>query len=536
MKTLGRNGLILCCLGVLILVGFVMIDPVQPQENNPDARKVTVPLNGVKVLSTESDIDRVVTGENNFVNVKVSTTKEILVFGLAPGATTLHVWTDQGLKQYMLVVSESTSQSFDEDFRKILTSSGDTGTDNVEMRVFTPEYRGVTEFQDYIDQLLKDDGRVLLSDEQSGKIFVVGKPNILSKINQLMDRLDVPGKDKVYSKRLILKNRPVTQLEESLSEMLSDEGKLIIDRETNSVLVVDKVAKVNQIESYTEEIDVPTVTQVRITSRFVEVEENFRRNFGIDWSIDANNSNYAFSTPSGGSASVPSSFSGLELGLVNAADVEARIQALESKDHLNLISSPNVVTRNQQQAELTIQDEQSYVSGCNVSQTEGGTIVTPEIDQIQDGITLNVTPLIGKNKVIQLDVIPELKIATLGGETDFGGTNCSFFTPSVDVRRAKLNVAIRDGQTLVIGGLSRKQDEENTDEVPGVNDIPVLGDFLFSDGTQVDNSKNITIFITAEIIEMHKPSSDTTPRQNNLPDTRPESSATKKHLIERDIF
>lgn len=499
---------------ILALAVAVFAPAARSQDDSPE--ELTIPLDGVEVIRTNTSISRVITGKSSVVKIQVLNSREIAVFGLQTGVTTLHIWTDRGLRQNILAVEEVGTLSTGTNFRSVITAQDDMKgeTGDMEMRVFSPEYRKVSEFKNYISQLLKDDGKVLLSDQPSGKIFVVGKTSILDKIEGLIDRLDVPGKEKIYSQRFVLQHRPVTQIMDQVGTILSDKGKVVMDRETNSLLVVDTVEKVNSIESYLSEIDQPTVRQVRIKARFVEMSDEAERRLGVKWSSQGSVKGDPVPMQSGsGGAGFSPAFSGFQAVYDNlSGGIDAQLRALETQNQLNLISAPNVVTRNQQEAKLTINNTVNYVSGCEISQIQGAQTVQPVISEVSDGITLTVTPMIGNNDVIQLDVVPELKIiGDFDQRTTSGasGTSCTFETVDVDTRRANLNVALEDGQTLVIGGLSRHSKNTSNTDVPLLSDIPLLG-FLFSQDTKSSTDRDITIFLTAEIVDILDDSSTKT--------------------------
>lgn len=523
----------------LVMILLVSTGGSFAQSGGSPGPELVVPLDGAEVFRVGSSISRVVTGQSDVVNVRVVNNREIVLFGLSQGATTLHVWTDAGLVQRLLVVEQVSSQTVGNNFRSVLRDEEDL-EDDVELRVFSPQHRGVSEFEEYIGELLADDGEILLSDGPSRKIFVAGKPQLLDKISQLVDRLDVPGEDKVYSKRFVLENRPVTQIDTQVEAMLSEEGQIVSDRETNSLLIVDEVSKVNSIQNYLREIDVPTVAQVRITTRFVEMSDEASRQLGVDWDFEGGGVEGSLNPQ------IADDADGLLLDLVtpagaSTADIDARLNALEEKDLLNLISSPNVVTRNQQQAQLTIQNQESYVAGCEVQSVEGAQTLVPTLETLEDGITLEVTPLIGKNKTIQLDVTPELKISELGEEVSFSGSGagsgCTFFTPETDVRRAQLNVAIRDGGTLVIGGLKREETTRDNSGVPLLQDIPILG-YAFSQRGRSSTNRDITIFVTAEIVNLQSPENapDTTPPATGFSESETIEGPEEKQNVENDLF
>ncbi len=500
--------------GFILTVVFGLTGSVLAQDEGAPGPELVVPLNGGEVFRTGSSISRVVTGDSGTVNVKVISDQEIMLFGVQEGATTLHVWTDRGLVQRLLLVEQVSSQSVGQNFRSVLSDNEDLDGD-VEMRVFTPQHRGVSEFEGYITNLLGEDGEILLADGPSRKIFVAGKPEILDKINQLMDRLDVPTEDKIYSNRYVLDNRPVTQIDTQVQSMLSEKGTTVSDRETNSLLIVDKVSNVESIQSYLEEIDVPTVKQVRIQTRFVEISEDLTHSLGIDWSANdlsgSPQSRASFTDDGNVDATNIPRASGFELGLIdNAAgdfSISSRLNALESESALDLISSPSLVTRNQQEAVLEILNQISFLEGCQVTQNEGGgSQATPQIGSVEDGITMSVTPLIGASDIVQLRIKPVLKLVDFSSRVGSVSTACGPIEfPEVDRRTANLNVALKDGQTLVLGGLSRSEESPSYTRVPYLSQIPLMG-YLFQSRTEESEQKEINIFVTVDIIEFQDPS------------------------------
>lgn len=504
---------------------------------------VEVPIDGMKVINLGSSINRVVVGTSDTVRAEVVTSRQIMLFGLNAGSTTLHVWTQQGLRQYKIRVADISGRKVDEQSKNLLRELGEVDKQGNELRVFTPEYRDISEYENYIEQLLQDDGQIILSDQVSGKIFVLAPPQLLDKISNLLSEIDVPSDKSVYSRRIELVNRPAKEVKPKVEKMLSEEGSVLVDEETNSLLVIDTTSKVKQIENYLNQIDVPTVKQVKITARFVEMTDEATRNLGVNWAFRGSSDgdridggfgqNPRVGTVSNNEDADGNPIPGLQVGDVQGIDqfqvgfndlsgagIDARIHALETEGLAKTISSPTVLTRNQQQAKLTILNEQSYVSGFeSTTGGEGGIATTPEIDTVEDGIILKVTPLIGRNDVVQLDVTPTLKIADIGQPIDsnFG----QFFTPTVDERTAELAVALRDGQTLVIGGLDSSENSQDDNKVPFLGDIPVLG-YLFKEENTSRSDRDITIFLTAEIVPLfpkNKKSTGDTPVKNTKPET-----------------
>jgi type II secretory pathway component GspD/PulD (secretin) len=492
------------------------------------APTIEVPVEGMKVVRVGSSIDRVVVGTSGLVRAKVVTGQQIMLFGVSPGSTTLHVWTEAGLRKYNLQIANMAGDQPGEDMGSLLEQLGEENEQGNVMRVYTPEYRDITQFRQYITQLLGDRGEIVLSDGSSGKVFVLGPPKLLDKIETLLDQIDVPGEDERYTRRIVLQNRSASSISEKVQEMLSDDGKVVVDEETNSLLVVDNVGKVKQIHSYLDEIDVPTVSQVKITARFVELTDEASRQIGINWAarglsegdrIDGGfGQNPRVGTVSDNTDEDGNPIPGLQVGDIqgiqnfqigfndiSGAGIDARLQALETEGLAKTISSPTVLTRNQQKATLEILNQQTYVAGFETNQVDGAQSTVPEIETVEDGITLGVTPLIGNNNVVQLEVKPTLKLAQLGDPRTVDGR--SFFTPAVDQRSADLSVALRDGQTLVIGGLNSTESSNNDNKVPLLGDIPILG-YAFKSSSKASTDRDITIFLTAEIVPLFPGSND----------------------------
>ncbi len=479
-------------LSFLLVFGFGLISSV---ETGP-GEELEVPLRGGLVLEVSSPLERVVLGDDQLARLQVVSSREILIFGKDTGRTTLHVWTERGLTRYLLRIRRDVDRQ-----RRNILNYIDTETSEVELREFSPQYRDPEIFEDYITELLDRHGEVVLSDHEARKVFAVGPPDILDKIAALLQTLDVPGRETIFSSRIHLNHRSAIELLEEAEELLTENGKIVLDVETNSLLVVDLLENVERIESHLETIDVETVAQVRIEARFVEMSDEARREIGIDWSYDG--------TVSGEGAGAILGSQGLELGLGAAApsELRAKMQMLESRGLVNLISSPNVMTRNQQLANLEIVDEQSSIGGWDVSYHDGEPQVTPVIENVEGGIELKVRPLITQTGLIQLELNSEMRVVELTEYEDPispGFSARTFFVHEVDRRTAELNVALRNGQTLVIGGLDRERADSNQREVPLLSRIPIIGRLLFGHERDYQETRSLTIFLTAEIVDVNR--------------------------------
>ncbi|MGM0380492.1 MAG: pilus assembly protein N-terminal domain-containing protein [bacterium] len=485
-------------------------------------RQIEVPLQGAEVLKMNSEISRVVLGNPELAEVSVVTTREILLVGNQRGVTTFHVWTEDGQQEFRLNISDSPERD-DIDKEGLLRELGVVDEDGKELRMFTPQYRDLDDFEEYFDELLGEEGEILLSDQVAGQIYVLAPPELLDQIQELVDRLDVPDEEMQFTRRVDLENRSVTELIDKVDELLSEEGKAVLDEETNSILLVDKVSRVKEIENYLKGLDVATVAQVRIEARFMEMSEEASRKIGVDWSYEGT----VDGSPADGSFSSSIGSEGLNMSLgnlgISGENFEAKMQMLESEGLANLISSPNVMTRNQQEATLEVLNERTYIADYDATAVEGTVEVTPVIETIAEGITLKATPLIAGEEVIQLSLAPELSIVTFEEKgITVAGDDRTIEIPSQDRRGVDLEVALKDGQTLVIGGLSRESSNNDENRVPLLGKIPLIGTYLFGYQSDEKESREINIFLTAEIVELDEQPEAASPSE--IRDTVPEET------------
>ena len=125
------------------------------------------------------------------------------------------------------------------------------------------------------------------------------------------------------------------------------------------------------------------------------------------------------------------------------------------------------------------------------------TVYTPVIETVEDGIRLDVTPTITKDNFIILDLKPQLdKLISMESISTPSGT---IEKPITSVREAEMKVVLRDGQTILIGGLTQKKRQKSESRLPYVHKIPLIGKLFRKKKVDVDNIQ-LNIFITANIM------------------------------------
>ncbi|MBF0568806.1 MAG: type IV pilus secretin PilQ [Nitrospirae bacterium] len=305
---------------------------------------------------------------------------------------------------------------------------------------------------------------------------------------------------------------PVTA---SSSGLLSPRGTMTIDKRTSSIIVVDIPRVMDNIERMIKQLDKPP-QQVLIEARIVEVSKSVNDSLGINWGILSYNKSAASSGQTSGLGvggtfgslagnsylgTLPSILStagtdGIVLGFMNAAKtagLDLKLQALEDTSQGKVLTNPRLLTLNLQKA--SINQGQSIPYPQMNAQGEISAAfkdVTIKID-----VTPQITP--DNSVILQVDISKEdfLQSVTIGGSS----------APQTTKLAEQTKVLIKDGETLVLGGVFATKESKGDEGLPFLKDIPVLG-WLFKTNTYALQTNEYLIFITPRIVnrEAEEPS------------------------------
>ncbi|HMK49452.1 MAG TPA: type IV pilus secretin PilQ [Thermodesulfovibrionales bacterium] len=294
------------------------------------------------------------------------------------------------------------------------------------------------------------------------------------------------------------------------SKILTARGSLNVDKRTSTMLVKDIASVFPEIENLLQSLDKPTA-QVMIEARIVEVNTNTETDLGIQWGINisAQNTlssigglkgvpllspgavtgkNYLVDFPA--TAVGPLSGSGVTFGIIDptkSMGLDLQISAIETMGKLKVVSNPKVLTVDNEKAKI-LQGKSIPVRKLT---TEG--TVSTEFKDVT--LELTVTPHITPDGSISMSV--EIK------KEDLDPTVPSVEgVPGTDKKEANTKVIIKDGETIVIGGLYKVTTNDSQSGVPGLMNIPVLG-WLFRSNATSQNTSELLIFITPRILGKH---------------------------------
>ena len=376
--------------------------------------------------------------------------------------------------------------------------------------------------------------QVLVADERTNSVLLGGDRSMRLRMRAIISHLDTPldaggNTDVVY-----LHYAEATEIVDTLlgvgkiEEQEGQQGKgnavsskrgsfdIQADESTNALVITAPPDIMRTLKRVIGQLDIRRA-QVLVEAIIAEVGEDTARDLGVQWVfagdtdsgrgpvgvINYSNSgspiadvaNAVLSAESGGT--VPALLDGALVGFgqfgSNSFNYAAVINALASDTNTNILSTPTLVTLDNEEAEIVIGENVPFVTGSFTSTGAGNNATNPfqTIQREDVGLTLKIKPQINEGDAMRLDIEQEVSsIAdSVAGASDI----------ITNKRSIKTNVMVDDGQVVVLGGLIEETINESVQKVPLLGDVPYLG-ALFRSKTSDVRKTNLMVFIHPVIL------------------------------------
>lgn len=274
----------------------------------------------------------------------------------------------------------------------------------------------------------------------------------------------------------------------------SPQASLVIDKTAGIVLVTASHKTMQTVEQFIDIVTDFNKTQVNITAKILEIELDDNSEYGINWDR-ASDRVFGADLALSGQQPVTGAFL---TGTFSSDKTNAVLSALEKEGKINTISSPNISTMNGQSAIMKVATEEVAYS---ITREEDGDEVTVTVDfkKVDVGLSLHVTPRVDEHGVIMMQVHPVItELIEFQEVTDTAGTVIAV-EPVMDVRELDVMVQARDGQTVVLAGLMRNNEEVTETGVPLLKDVPIIGN-AFKHTQKTKKKTELVIFLTPKVI------------------------------------
>ncbi|HEY1405444.1 MAG TPA: type II secretion system protein GspD, partial [Spirochaetota bacterium] len=282
---------------------------------------------------------------------------------------------------------------------------------------------------------------------------------------------------------------------------------IIASKESNSIIITATPDEFREISKLISQLDIVR-EQVLIEALIVEISADNAWGFGIDWMIgnkvgsniigtsqifNPSGLNFKNSTGLDKTLGLPLN-QGFQLGFLSDRSILsfALLNASETDSIFNVLSTPQILTIDNQEAELNV-GEQIPIQSQSVSTAGNPTQYSYDYKSV--GVKLKITPHITNEEQISLDLYQEVN--QVEGDTQLLGS--SIVPPKIQKRDIKTKVTVFNGKTVVVGGLISNSKTVTESKVPILGDIPLLG-WFFKRKTESYTKKNLLVFITPHLV------------------------------------
>jgi general secretion pathway protein D len=374
----------------------------------------------------------------------------------------------------------------------------------------------------------------IFKDEATNSVILVGKAENTHRMIRYIKQLDMKGEDQTQKMYVIrLKNSNVEEMEKIMSKLVSQMNNVAIkqpkkggkppskamvvsDIERNALIVLATGEQIKNIRDTVKKIDIPKV-QVYVKAKIVEIDSDLAKQIGLKYGMEGGTitSSGIFSLAANmGASSLP--LSSELLGFLNQETsylqdgvlvtensntfsfddkvfaLGASLDLLQKNGAAHLLSEPSVLCTNNKEAEIYVGQTMSILTAAQQS-TTGFSNVVNNYTREDIGLTLKVTPRLSSNNQVTLNV--ETTIEDIDPSSEQLADR-----PTTTKRTVKTNAIVKNGETIILGGLIKRVGGKGVTQVPILGEIPILGELLFTHTSDVEREQNVVIYLTPYIV------------------------------------
>ncbi|QXH95416.1 type II secretion system secretin GspD [Pseudomonas ogarae] len=394
---------------------------------------------------------------------------------------------------------------------------------------------------------------LVIADARSNRLVIIGAPAVRQRLVDLARTLDVPAVVSQDNARVIrLRHSDAKQLAEVLEGVGQDKKTtptlagqrdsattspfmIKADESQNALVLIADSAQVRIIENIVRELDQPRA-QVLIHAAIVEISGDISEALGVQWGL------------SSGSAAGFINFPGTDIPIIgdlnfNELDkapegavlrlggdrFSALVSALASNTHSNLLSTPSLLTLDNQEAEIIVGQNVPFKTGSYATSGNGADNPFTTVERKDVGISLKVKPYINEGSTLRLEV--EQEVSDIAPSVS-GVDSSDLIT---NKRALKSTILADDGEIIVIGGLIRDSVRTQQSGVPLLRSIPYLG-ALFRWNRDTQTKSNLMVFLRPTIVRSNEDLAEVSrQRYDALRDlSKPGSRKNNSLLLPRD--
>ncbi|MDD4940709.1 MAG: secretin N-terminal domain-containing protein [Candidatus Omnitrophica bacterium] len=398
-------------------------------------------------------------------------------------------------------------------------------------KVFRLQYAIPEQAFNLVNTMKSEIGKVLM-DQESGLILVIDTPDRVRHMESTIYAMDQKNVIEVFS----LKYARAKDVEEQLKNQLDVKkvGSIKADERTNQVIVQTLPDRMEGIRKLIQGLDLKT-RQILIDAKIVQVRLSNDVSSGVEWeglfkvNDNPDTLRYLGSYPFSNVASTTSSFmtrkevlqsltndigsipftgttsdyaagkqsigtQEMHLGVIsNKQDFDTIIKYLQTLGQTRILSNPKLSVVNNQEAKIHVGEKQAYIT-TTTTQTQTSNTISEAVTYVDVGVQLSVTPTINEDGFVTVKIKPEISSVT-----SYLMSSQNNKIPIIDTSTAETIVMVKDGTSILIGGLSKDEKTTNSEGTPFLSKIPIIGT-AFSSKTDTIVRTELVVLLTPHVI------------------------------------
>jgi general secretion pathway protein D len=356
----------------------------------------------------------------------------------------------------------------------------------------------------------------VLADSRSNRLIFLGTPQARARLLKLAQSLDTPTSRSANTRVIRLRHGDAKRLAATLGEISaglkpaggSDNAAqpLLIraDEDLNALVLLAEPTTVSLLEDIVRQLDVPRA-QVLVEAAIVEMSGDISDALGVQWAIDGrdgksglggvnfSNTGLSVGTLLGAIQSGTPPPGGLPDGAIVGVGNDnfgALITALSATGNSNLLSTPSLLTLDNQKAEILVGQNVPFQTGSYTTDAAGANNPFTTIERQDIGVSLKVTPHINEGATLRLEIEQEISSLAPSAQAVDLVTN---------KRSIKSTILADNGQVIVLGGLIQDDVTRSDSKVPLLGDLPLIGG-LFRSSKDVKVKRNLMVFLRPSVV------------------------------------
>lgn len=399
----------------------------------------------------------------------------------------------------MILEMNSLAYVLEDKVYKILTASdyeriyGNRFFDTTDVAIIKLKFAKVANLEKSLSSLRSTVGQII-PDINSNSLIVIDTPAKIQTIREVAESLDVIREIRTYSLNYAKAKDTAEKIKGAVTSGI---GEVQLDERSNQLIVTDVPEKLSDIEKIILSLD-KRHKEVVIEAKIIQIILSNDFKMGINWqsifnkvneTVIAGNVSANLNALNPGAAGIR-----LSVGTLAVDNFSAVYDILQTVGKTNIVSSPKIASIDNQEAKILVGTKEAYVTTTVTTPGTGATSTAESVTFIDVGIKLFVTPSIGDDGYVTMKIRPEVSSVDRNLSTAQGNS-----IPIVRTSESETTVMVKDGVTIVIGGLMEERKEKQVSGVPLLCRIPLLGVF-FGKTNYVNVKTELAVFLTPKII------------------------------------